>query len=69
MKITVGKKFITIVPKPTKDIPNGLKATFNRDGKYVTAYATCDIIKGKSRYLMPKVDDEGRFIISASLSK
>lgn len=69
MKVTVGKKFITITPKPDRNIPNGLTAKFNRDGEFVTAYATCNIVKGKSRYKKPDYPSyDGRHVIEAYLS-
>ena len=52
-KVRIGKKFITISPKPLENIPNGLKIRYNKEGDIVTAFATCDVIKGKQRYTKP----------------
>lgn len=67
MKITLGKKFVTLSPKPTTFKVGGIKATFNRDGKYVEATATCDIVAGKSRYMLPR-DTENRFVVKVELT-
>ena len=66
-KVTIGKKFITITPKPSKFVLGGLKVRFNRDRDTVIAYATTDIIADRSRYLKPDVDD--RFVIEAFLNE
>lgn len=54
MKITLGKKFVTITPKPIEDIPNGIKITFENDtSDIIQPIAFTNILKGKSRYMLP----------------
>lgn len=52
-KATVGKKFITITPKPKFSLAGGLKIQFDYGTATFTPYCTTDVIAGKSRYLLP----------------
>lgn len=51
--IKVGKKYITIIPKPVEDKFNGLHIEFDKETEYNTKFATADIVKGKNRYSLP----------------
>lgn len=69
MKATLGKKYITITPKPTKDIPDGLGIEYGTETQTLRVKATTDIIKGKSRYTRPTFTEaEGRKIIKTYIN-
>jgi len=56
--LSKNKDFISIAPKPTEDIRDGLKVYYTRDIDEDKAVdlpiATAYIIKGKMRYYLPK---------------
>ena len=65
-KVNIGKKYITVIPKPLIDIKNGLKVKFQKETDLLSAYTTTDIIKGKQRYFKPK---DSRQILEAYIQQ
>lgn len=55
-KATVGKKYITITPKPKFSLAGGLKIQYDRDTDHYTDWATADVKAGQSRYSLPSPD-------------
>lgn len=66
MKVSIGKKYLTITPKPKKNVANGIVLLLDRETAIYKPTVSHDLIKGKSRYLLPdRKFLEGRKIVEA----